>query len=296
MMVATRGSVLRLLAWQWKSTLIFAASGTIAAVLWWKFQWDWMILPTTPLTVVGAALGIFVSFRTNSAYDRWWEGRKLWGRMINESRHWCTQVVSYIGKTETGKRLVRRHAAYVHALRILLRQQDLAADESLQRTLPEEMDWLVSNGNPTHALLQCQMDEVVALRKEGLIDEFQLQSLDQTLRELVNIQGGCERIKKTPLPRGYGFIAERLILAFSLLFPYCVVNELHWAVIPANVLVGLSFALISEAGRVLEDPFTMFFNGLPLSNISAMIEANLEQRIDGEPPAIPQVDHRGILM
>ncbi len=297
MMVSNKGSVFRLLLWQKHSALLFALAGTIAAALWHVFEWPWLKLPATPLTVIGAALGIFVSFRTNSAYDRWWEGRKLWGRMINESRHLCTQLVSYLGPDAKETRaLVRRHAAYVHALRIGLRQQSLSEDPDLPRVLDDDLEWLTSQSNPTHALLQKQMDALAALNAAGAIDDRRMQSLDLTLRELVNIQGGCERIKKTPLPRGYGFIAERLILIFTFAFPYVVVQQLGWLTVPTTVLVGLSFALISEAGRVLEDPFTMFWNGLPLSNISTMIEANVMQRIDEPMPEIPTVDRDGILM
>ena len=297
MMVSNTGSVFRLLVWQKHNAILFAIAGTIAAVLWHQFQWEWLKLPATPLTVIGAALGIFVSFRTNSAYDRWWEGRKLWGRMINESRHLCTQLVGYLGAdAETTRALVRHHSAYVHVLRISLRQQDLTKDSELPRVLDDEMEWLTAQSNPAHALLQQQMDAIVALNTADTIDDRRMQSLDLTLRELINVQGGCERIKKTPLPRGYGFIAERLILIFTFAFPYVVVQQLGWLTIPTTILVGLSFALISEAGRVLEDPFTMFWNGLPLSNISSMIEANLMQRIDQEMPAIPTVDKNGILM
>jgi putative membrane protein len=85
--------------------------------------------------------------------------------------------------------------------------------------------------------------------------------MDQTLCALTDAQGGCERIKRTPMPRGYGFIAERLLLVYSCVFPLCVVAELHWWTVPVNLVVCLGFALISEAGRVLEDPFTMFYNG-----------------------------------
>ncbi|MCA9619570.1 MAG: hypothetical protein KC731_11110, partial [Myxococcales bacterium] len=108
---------------------------------------------------------------------------------------------------------------------------------------------------------------------------------------------GCERIKKTPLPRGYAFIAERLIMAFSFLFPLATVAELGWFVIPVSVLVCLAFTLISEAGRVLEDPFSTFWNGLPLMALSRTIEVNLRQRLgETDLPPIPGPDKHGILM
>ncbi|MBV1861564.1 MAG: bestrophin family protein, partial [Nannocystaceae bacterium] len=80
MMVSTGGSVLRLFQWQWKNSLWFVCAATLIVVLHAVAGLAWLQLPTVPVAVIGGALGIFVSFRTNSAYDRWWEGRKLWGR------------------------------------------------------------------------------------------------------------------------------------------------------------------------------------------------------------------------
>ncbi|MCX4242778.1 hypothetical protein OEB96_19280 [Paraliomyxa miuraensis] len=299
MMVSNRGSVLRLLVWQWKAVLSFVLGGA-AAVLFWSFpQMHWLIMPMPPLAVVGAALGIFVSFRTNSAYARWWEGRKLWGRMINVSRHFCSQVIHYLpgGVGEDKRRIVHRHVAYVHALRCLLRLQDPLQDADFLRTVPDDPEGYRGQSNITHALLHRQLAELVAMDAAGELSEFRMQSLDRSLEEMLAVQGGCERIKKTPMPRGYGFIAERLILAYGLLFPLALVSELGWLVVPINVLVCLSFTLISEAGRVLEDPFTMFWNGLPLHNMAVTIERNLGERLgDEDLVAIPGVDENGILM
>jgi putative membrane protein len=114
---------------------------------------------------------------------------------------------------------------------------------------------------------------------------------------LLDAQGGCERIKKTPFPRGYAFISERLVVAFGMLLPFAMVKDLGWVAVPINLLVCGAFALISEAGRVLEDPFTMFYNGLPLAAISTTIELNLRQRLgELDVPAMPVPDARGILM
>ncbi len=299
MMVSNKGSVLRLLLWQWKSVVLFTLGGLLALGIWEFPALHILAIPTTPLAVVGAAMGIFVSFRTNSAYDRWWEGRKLWGRMINVSRHFSSQVVNYLPAEddEHRRRIVHRHVAYVHALRCLLRTQDPLEDDDFKRTVPDDPEDYRGQSNITHALLHRQHAELVALDARGELSEFRLQLLDRSFEEMLAVQGGCERIKKTPMPRGYGFIAERLIMAYGLLFPLGLVEALQWFVIPINILVCLSFTLISEAGRVLEDPFTMFWNGLPLHNMSLTIERNLGDRLgDEDLVEIPGVDARGILM
>jgi ion channel-forming bestrophin family protein len=302
MMVSNKGSVLRLMFWQWRAVLLFVGGGLFAAAVWTLVPaLHWLILPMPPLAVVGAALGIFVSFRTNSAYARWWEGRQLWGRLINVSRHFCTQTLCYLPADAHAlkERLVQRHVAYVHALRCLLRAQDPLGDADFLRTVPGDPERYRGQSNITHALLHDQAVELVAEVDAGRLDELRMQSLDGSLEELLAVQGGCERIKKTPMPRGYGFIAERLIWSYGLLFPFAVVEEVGWLVVPINVLVCLSFTLISEAGRVLEDPFTLFWNGLALQNMSMTIERNLGERL-GKPRdalvEIPGVDARGILM
>ncbi len=305
MMVSNQGSIWGLLHWQSRFAGIFTGAGAAAALLH-TLGLTWLELPTVPLAVVGGAIGIFVSFRTNSAYDRWWEGRKLWGRLINTSRHWCTQVVGYVGegdghddlRKEAAERMVRRHVHYVHVLRILLRKQSLKHDEELRLHLSaEERERLVDESNATHALLHDQMMDLRALHRAGAITDFQQSDMDESLRHLLDIQGGCERIKGTPFPRGYGFIAERLILAYSILFPFAIVADTGWLCVPLNLLVCLAFILISEAGRVLEDPFSMFWNGLPLSALSRKIEVNLRQRLgDDDLPPMLVPDRNGILM
>jgi len=298
MMVSNRGSILRLLFWQWRPVLMFIIGGLLGVAVWQYEKLHILHIPTTPLAVVGAAMGIFVSFRTNSAYDRWWEGRKLWGRMINVSRLFATQVINYLpaDHDEARRRIVHRHAAYVHALRCMLRSQDPLADADFQRVVPDDPEDYRGESNITHAVLHRQHAELLALDTAGHISEFRTQLFDRSIEEMLAVQGGCERIKKTPMPRGYGFIAERLILVYGLLFPLGLVDTLGWLVVPINVLVCLSFTLISEAGRVLEDPFTMFWNGLPLFNMSRTIERNLGDRLGDDPVEIPGVDERGILM
>lgn len=275
MMIAQKGSLLGLVRWQWRGVVAATVAATIVVVIHEILGQEWLELPAIPLAVTGAALGIFCSFRTNSCYDRWWEGRKLWGRLINTSRHFAIESRRYLGLDHEPERqrLVRRHIAYVHTLRALLREQDPLADEIVLEYLePDDKALLDGSTNHTARILDMQMNDLIRLNEAGVINDFRLQSFDESIRHLLDIQGGCERIKKTPLPRGYGFIADRMILWFSYLLPCALVEPLGWLTIPVTVLC---FRLISETGRVLEDPFSLFWNGLPLSALSRTIEMNL---------------------
>lgn len=298
MTMSFRSSTWGLLEWQFRRVFLYSFTGLIAWVLIKPLGLTFIELPVLPITIMGSAIGIFASFHTNQAYERWWEGRKLWGRMINSSRHWSTQVLSYLPASESAlsRQLVMRHASYVHALRCLLRKQDPFAAPAFQRTLVPGDEDLQGSTNLTHALLHRQMAALTELARRGELNELRLQSFDHTVLDLLNIQGGCERIKGTPLPRGYAFIVDSLIRGFSIMLPMSLVHELDYGAIPLNVVICLAFALITEAGRVLEDPFSLYYNGLPLNNLSTKIERNIRERVGGEelPPDIQAVD--GILM
>ena len=319
MFVDYRGSIFGLLAWQWKSVLLFlvASAAIVAAEHFFVDHVEHVLLPVTPVAVVGGAIGIFVSFRTNSAYDRWWEGRKLWGALVNSSRHFTSQVLLYLPDPGLGgaprepsdlqrepsdlqRALVHRHIAYVHALRVKLRGDSLSEDADVRSFVStDELARLERESNPTYALLHTQMEALVAENQAGRLDAERLRSFDETIRALLDVQGGCERIKNTPFPRGYGFIADRLIMIYGVLLPLGIVGsvENEWIAIPLTLLVCLSFLLISEVGRVLEDPFTHFWPALPLSALSKTIELNLRQRLgDTDLPKPPKPNERGILM
>ena len=302
MIVANRGSVIGLLRWQSRGIAFSLSMATLVTIAYMVFDQTWLVLPSLPLAVVGAALGIFVSFRTNSAYDRWWEGRKLWGRLVNTSRHVAVQANNYLPAEHraTADRIVRRQIAYVHALRVLLRLQDPFEDEVLLSYLTdEEKDELRGSSNLTARLLDNNMAEFQALNRQGVIDDRRLQTLDESIRHLFDIQGGSERIKKTPLPRPYSFMSETMIQWFAAVMPCGLVAALGWGAIPISGFVLFGFKLISETGRILEDPFNMFYNGLPLGALSNTIERNLLEIIGtpiAELPEPTKEDPPGILM
>lgn len=300
MIVTSKRSMLRLIAWQWRPTLFFLLAGATAYFVHEQLTLGALVIPTAPVTVVGAAIGIFVSFRANTGYSRWWEGRQLWGRMVNASRVVATQLTSYLPPSSPAReRVLLRHCAYVHALRAELRDDPPLKDEHVLRLLAQAGDDPARyQGAPSvsHALLDASFKDVVAEADAGRLEPLRLQSVDAVFSTFLDVQGGCERIKRTPVPSGYAFIAGRLILAFSVLFPFAIVREVGIGVVPLNVLVCLAFMLISEVGRILEDPFTWFWNSLPISSISTNIERNVRARLghaELPPPVAP--DEKGVL-
>lgn len=303
MFVSYHRSVLTLLSWQWRAVVTYGGVAAVMIAVHRVAAQDWFAIPGLPLTVLGAAIGIFVSFRTNSCYDRWWEGRKLWGQLVNTSRLFASQALAYVETPSARARelqdaIVRRHVAYVHALRCSLREQDPSRDDEVTRWLaPDELVALRDEPNANHALLHRQTLAVAELAREGAIDGWRLQVLDRSLETLLDVQGGCERIKKTPFPQSYGFVATKFIAVYSALLPLGIVEAAGWLAIPITVLVCLGFRLIDEVGDALEDPFAIQSLALPLSAIATNIERDLGKRL-GEPalPPAPAPDAQGVLM
>jgi ion channel-forming bestrophin family protein len=289
-------STLRLLRWQARNITIFTSLSILVVVgeeLSGKLAG---VLPDAPITVLGAAIGIYASFRTNSAYDRWWEGRKLWGQLVNSSRHFCAEVMAYL-PMEQARGFVLRHILYVHALRCELRGEELMADLDVAR-VNKECALAEDPSRPSMCahLLRTQLIQVAQLNNDDQVDARRLQSLDQTLSVLLDVQGGCERIRNTPFPPTYGRITELLIRTYAVLLPLAIIDDLEWWAIPISIVVCLAFKLISEVGAVLEDPFTHAWDALPLHALSRTIERNLRDALGDSLPPPAKPDRLGVLL
>ncbi len=298
MLVSNNGSMLRILAWQWRNVLIYLAFGAAACVVHVVLGHVHLKVPASPASILGAALGIFASFRTSAAYARWWEGRQLWGRLLNASRLFASQVLAYVDDAGARRTLLLRHALYAHVLRCQLRDDDPFGDPHVTRVLGllgVDDAWVVRAKEQT-SLLHFLVDESFGGVARMPLPPMRMMSFEQTFAAFLDAQGGCERIKRTPMPRGYGFFVTRLLFIFSLIFPFTVVDAVGWLAMPLNLIVCLGFTLISETGRILEDPFNHFFNSLPITSLSVTIERNLRQRLgDTDLPAAIMADDKGVL-
>ena len=302
MIVKKKLPIFRIL-WSLRHTLFFflVVSATTATV---HHYYPWETNFQVSLTVIGLALSIFLGSRVRFSYDRWWEGRKLWGRMINRSRIITRQFLNFIeGPEEDSKaiielkhRLIIRHIAYVHVLRVVLRSQSIPEDESCVLYLSQaELEQLSKESNPCNALIQMQGDDLQRAYNQGWLSHHMLQQIDLSLVELLDVQGGKERIKKTPIPASFTYFSTRLVFVYSILLAIGLVKALNWWTIPTVMMVGFIFRIIDTAGRLIENPFSTFFYGLPLNAISRTIERNLCDRIGREVrPPIEAND--GVLM
>lgn len=299
MLVRFEGSIWDIVRWQWRRITLYALVAACVVLIHDVEHQAWFEIPSWPLAVVGSAIGIFVSFRSQAAYGRWWEGRILWGRLVNVSRVFASQLQSYVdADAAVRNRFLHRHICYVHMLRQALRYQDPLADPEALCCMDEALRSHVSRApNPTYAVLDRQLSELVALSNAGQLDAFRLRSFDTSLTEMLAVQGGCERIRNTPLPRIYAFVTRQLVNTYGVLLPLALVDSLYWATVPANVLVCMSFMLIEEIGRELEEPFSMSAPALPLHAICRTIERDMRFQLgDATLPRADAPDARGVLM
>lgn len=249
--------------------------------------------PELPLTLFGTVLALFLGFRSNSAYQRWWEGRVLWGALINASRSLTRNVIAFLGRDDRDTReIVNQQIAYVHALRCQLRRQPL--DNKVSTFFPGDDDALLATQNPANSLLENTGQRVASALREGRIDTIQQVHLDAILVDIANAQGGMERLKNTPLPNQYRFVPNLFTRLFCVLLPIGLVETLGIATPVGSTLAGLMFLAVYAIGDDLTDPFGNTAHDLPLSAMTRTIEANLLESL-GEPAPPPLQPHRGVL-
>ncbi len=262
-------------------------------------------LSTLPFSLIGLALGIFLGFRNNTSYDRFWEGRKLWGRMVNVSRTFTRQVQTMVGPqpgegadpaevAAVHTELVHRMIAYVHVFRHHLRDEKDLSD--VRGLLPDdEIEALRGESNRPAAVSAGTGARLRSLWERGWIHPMHLPVLEGSLTEITGVQGGCERIKATPIPASYTVLIHRIVATYAFAMPFGIVDTVHHWTPVVVLLIAYAFYGLDAIGDEIEDPFGVDPNDLPLSTLSRMIEVNLRQRLaesDVPPLLEPQ---RGIL-
>ena len=262
-------------------------------------------LPLTIVGTLGTAVAILLGFKNNSAYDRWWEARKIWGGIVNQSRYLTSQLLAYSDKNEAFddekhheliQEFVHRHLAYINTLRLQLRE--LPTNEPLNQWLNvKERDRLATVKNPATQILTNQAVRFRQMHEDKRFEQFRLFELMSTVREFFELQGKAERIKNTPLMRHYSHFTTAFVWIFVLMLPFGFVGKMGWAMIPLVVLLSTIFTILDRAGTLTETPFANDFNDVAMTAICRTIEIDMLEQI-GTPntpePIKPTED--GILM
>jgi putative membrane protein len=255
--------------------LFFAA---IAAVITVAYEFYPVVaVPVGPIEVSGAALGLILILRTNAGYDRWWEGRKLWGGIVNQTRNVAIAGLAY-GPSDPSWRqeLVRWSAAFPHVIRrSLRRQRDLPEVVAL---VGEEATQEVARAEHMPSFTAQKLASVLRdgrLRQDGL-DGFGFLQTDKERALLMDHVGACERILKTPLPYPYSVAIERFIVVYLLLAPFGLLESAGRATPFVMLLIASPILVLDYIGTQLQDPFSQHSLGhLPLDEICATIQGNV---------------------
>jgi len=252
--------------------------------------------PSLPLTLFGTVVALFLGFRDNSAYQRWWEGRVLWGAMINASRSLARAARNFLPDPDARdlkRTVVLRQIAYVNALRCQLRRQQ--PDEEVLRFLSEhEAEPALARANVANGLLDGTGRRIAGAVRSGWIDTIQQASMERILVDIANAQGGMERLKNTPLPNQYRFFPTLFTHLFCILLPIGLVETLGFATPLGSTVAGLMFLAVLQIGDDLVDPFANTVHDVPLSAMCRTIEIDLLQAIgDSAPAPLPPV--KGVL-
>jgi putative membrane protein len=242
-------------------------------------------LTAIPFTLIGLPLAIFLGFRNNTAYDRYWEARKLWGELVLRSRSLSRQCQSFIamahpvvaGQTredDVRVRMVHRAIAFVHTLRLQLRAEK--DDALLQRwILPAEFARIRSTTNPADALMLAMGQDLGECVRSGQISPCLAASIDQTISALTAAGASCERIKHTPIPFSYTLLLHRTAYMYCFLLPFGLVDTTGFMTPFVVAIVAYTFFGLDALGDEIEEPFGLETNDLPLDTLCRSIEISL---------------------
>ncbi|MCI0703666.1 MAG: hypothetical protein L0241_21520, partial [Planctomycetia bacterium] len=218
--------------------------------------------PFKPLghTLIGVALGLLIVFRNNCSYDRYWEGRKLWGGIVNASRNLLREAAAFTGDVTELAALV---TAYPLALKQHLRNnKDLEEIRAL--VPPAVFQHASSTGNPPSVLAYYMTKWIRDQMAAGKFDSITAQMIEGHVRTFLDCQGGCERILRTPIPFAYAVHIKQLLMVYLVTLPFILIGDLGWVAIPAVAAIAFGLLGIEEAGVEIEDPFGDDPNDLPL--------------------------------
>lgn len=261
-----------------------------------------LAIKSTAHALVGLVLGLLLVFRTNSSYDRFWEGRKLWGGIVNETRNLARAACVHLKEVpEVRDRVVYGAVAFSYASMTQLRRKrrkrrKSAASEPIasarqcigpltELLAADEREPLLANEHLPLAVSIWTTNELRNARRAGQISDYVLVAADQNMQQLIDYVGGCERIHSTPMPYAYMVHSRRALILYCCTLPFALVGEFGWFAIPAVLLMSFLFLGIEEIGVEIEDPFGQDENDLPLERICQTIERNLLAQI--EPATAP---------
>lgn len=238
---------------------------------------------TTVHSLLGIVLGLFLVFRTNTAYDRWWEGRRLWGGLVNSSRNLAMKLNAALAPAALAERkwFTLMIGNFVIATREQVRNGvDVTMLNFPEEALRQEAEKVKHVPNLIAAKLYSKAEELYA--KQALT-MHQMINLDKELKEFVDILGACERIRKTPIPYSYTMYIKKFIFIYIITLPFGLAPTLGYLTVPMVLLVSFVLLSVELIAEEIEDPFGKDINDLPTDELSTTIRTNVAEILKQEP-------------
>lgn len=244
-------------------------------------------LPVIPLhlvTILGTSISLILAFRINQSYDRWWEARKIWGAIVNDSRSFIMQISSFISDNNLSnpehqtrqQKIAHRQIAWCYCLGQSLRDTDPLAN--MQNYLSkDDLEYIGKHNNKPNALLMLHANDVKHLYNSRIINHVQQIQLDSTIMRLCDSMGKCERIKSTVFPRTYSLIVHFFIYMFVVVLSLGLLETVGWYEIPILTVIASVFFLIEKTAIHMQDPFKNRPTDTAVTAIARTIEINIRQ-------------------
>jgi putative membrane protein len=231
-------------------------------------------------SLLGFAISMLLVFRTNTAYDRWWEGRKLWGQLVNVSRNTAVKVAVYAAPDDASTRsyYARLIPQFAEELMEHLRSEKTRLELDA-RPHPEIPDLDRSKHVPAQVALLMQQ-RAMRLHREGVISGEQLLALNNDLTQFLDICGACERIRNTPIPYSYSSFLKKFIVVYVLTLPFGFVFTLGYIAIPVVMFIFYVLASLELIAEEVEEPFGRDANDLPMERLCTMIGKNVAEVLE----------------
>lgn len=281
MIISNKIYVSRILNGTWKNSIYVVTTCVVTYVINHFVLKGSFDLPAIVPTILGTSLAFFIGFNNNQAYDRWWEGRKIWGALVNDSRTWARQIIAYstgkgidsVDLLQLQEKVINRHIAFLYALKENLRGSD---EEEYKKYLSDDdLGFIESRSNKHSALLDLQSQDLQYLYDKEMIDGFKFIEMNKTIVNFCDEMGKAERIKNTVFPTTYSYYTNFFIWIFIISITLESANLVGaWSIL-IGMFLGYVFMTTHNIGRALLNPFNHIITGIPLDQITRMIEINL---------------------
>ncbi|TXF87743.1 bestrophin [Neolewinella aurantiaca] len=258
-----------------------------AAFVWVVDYFDlghFMMMDPTVFSLLGVILSLFLGFRTTTAYDRWWEARKQWGALVNNTRNMAIYVDTMWPESDVGiRRFMAKHIAnFCIALSEHLR--DGVKLDKLIYLSPEENEYYSSKDHVPNFIALRIFQQMAEAHRKGDINEGDYINIKAQHQSLLDILGACERIKKTPIPFSYNVYLKLFISAYALLLPCGLMESFGWTTVPVTMLIFFALLGIELMGEEIEDPFGLDCNDLPTGDMAHTIKRNVFELLEDRSP------------